>query len=222
MKNQLLCSVAVVTVVCGSATVITPAVAQPAPAVYDWTGFYLGGHLGYGKATFSTNSHVGRDMMETKPSGFIGGGHAGYNWQINSFVLGLEGDVDGASWHEKRFFDTAGRFIENKVNLMASLRGRLGMAFQNLHLYFTGGLGYTSAKFLGHSPGGTEHGDGKINKWGGVLGGGAEWKLNRNWSVRGEALWYNVGAVRTFGSDHTWRHEFKNVSQVRGGLTFHF
>jgi outer membrane immunogenic protein len=220
MKNQLLSSVAVVTVAFGGSAVTTPAAAQQP---VNWTGWYLGGHAGGGEAEFKTNSHRGRPFIETNPSGFVGGVHGGYNWQMNAFVFGLEGDIDGLSWHEKRFFDTAPRFIEDKVRLLASLRGRVGIAFDSFLIYFTGGLGYTSAKYLAVSPGGTENQpDDKIKKWRGVLGGGAEWKFHPNWSVRAEALWYSVDAVRIFGTDHLWQHEFKNARQVRGGLTFHF
>jgi outer membrane immunogenic protein len=222
MKNQLLSGVAVVTFAFGNAAVVAPAAAQQ-PLPVNWTGFYLGGHLGGGQAKFETNDHAGRPFVETKPSGFVGGVHAGYNWQMNSFVFGLEGDIDGASWDERqRNFPTDGRFIDIKVKMFASLRGRVGLAFDSLHIYFTGGFGYTKASYLSHSPSGTENGDGTTKKWGGVLGGGAEWKFHPNWSLRAEALWYDVGVDRKFGTDHFWTHKFENAVQYRGGLTFHF
>ena len=224
MKNQLLGGVAVVTFAFGNAAVIAPAAAQQPVPVYTWTGFYLGGHLGGGRAIFNTNDHAGRDFVETKLSGFVGGGHVGYNHQWGSFVLGLEGDIDGLSWDERQQnFPTDGRFIDLKVKLMASVRGRLGIAFDSVLVYFTGGWGFTKASYLSHSPSaGTVNGDGTTKKWGGVLGGGAEWKFHPNWSLRAEALWYNVGADRRFGTDHTWTHKFDNARQIRGGLTFHF
>src|SRR5437879_1077842 len=60
-----------------------------APAYYApvWSGFYAGVNAGYGWATFDNG--VGTDKMK----GFVGGGQLGYNWQISSFVLGVEGDI---------------------------------------------------------------------------------------------------------------------------------
>jgi outer membrane immunogenic protein len=70
---------------------------------YNWTGFYLGGNLGYSwgrssdTSTFSNgagtllSTSVGRSNLD----GIVGGGQAGYNWQMQSWVWGLEGDIQG-------------------------------------------------------------------------------------------------------------------------------
>src|SRR5215471_11653806 len=50
---------------------------------YYWTGFYGGGHLGVG--------------WSDGASGFLGGGQAGFNYQINQWVLGVEGQISGTS-----------------------------------------------------------------------------------------------------------------------------
>ena len=79
----------------------------PPPAIYDWTGFYVGGNAGYGWGRASTS-----DTFSITPGGFlavpgpiatgnssfnmdgaIAGGQLGYNWQINKTVLGLETDI---------------------------------------------------------------------------------------------------------------------------------
>src|SRR5277367_3607875 len=60
--------------------------------VYSWAGPYLGGNLGYEWGSVDNNP--------TKPSGFVGGIQAGYNWQQSSpWVFGVEGDIQatGAS-----------------------------------------------------------------------------------------------------------------------------
>jgi outer membrane immunogenic protein len=59
----------------------------PIPFVYNWTGFYAGAHAGVGWSDFDGSGS----------SGFIGGGQVGYNYQINQWVLGIEGDFAGTT-----------------------------------------------------------------------------------------------------------------------------
>src|SRR3954462_15633317 len=65
------------------------------PVAYDWTGFYVGGHLGYGWAKKDWSDSFGLFDVSSRSSGFLGGGQAGFNYQIGQFVLGAEGDF---SW----------------------------------------------------------------------------------------------------------------------------
>ena len=65
------------------------------PVTYDWTGFYVGGHVGYGWAEKDWQDGFGLRTSRTTPNGFLGGGQAGFNYQIGQFVLGVEGDF---SW----------------------------------------------------------------------------------------------------------------------------
>src|SRR3981189_1382143 len=69
-----------------------------APLGYNWNGFYIGAHLG--------GAWASRDFTQTfgiveagnhKPSGIMGGGQIGYNWQFApNWLLGVEADVSGA------------------------------------------------------------------------------------------------------------------------------
>lgn len=79
----------------------------PAPivAVYDWTGFYIGGNVGYSWGRSSTNEAFTDALTGTILSaatakfnlnGVIGGGQAGYNWQRDRWVFGLEADIQGS------------------------------------------------------------------------------------------------------------------------------
>ena len=76
-----------------------PVYVPPAP-IFTWTGFYIGGQIGYGwgqnKGNFGDN-FGDFDTFSYNTSGVIGGAHVGYNLQLNQFVIGLEGDVDGTS-----------------------------------------------------------------------------------------------------------------------------
>ncbi len=64
-------------------------VAAPAPASYDWTGFYAGAQLGYGE--------LDNDALDDDTNGAIFGVHAGYLYDLGSIVLGAEIDYDGTN-----------------------------------------------------------------------------------------------------------------------------
>ncbi|WP_322889211.1 MULTISPECIES: outer membrane protein [unclassified Yoonia] len=68
----------------------TPVAPAPAPVMRgsDWTGFYVGGQLGYGDLTISAQPE------QPDLDGLIGGVHAGYMYDLGSIVLGAEADYD--------------------------------------------------------------------------------------------------------------------------------
>lgn len=94
-----------------------PAAPMEQPPLNTWTGAYAGVSLGYG---FSGRAKEPGNTINT--DGFVGGGFLGYNYQIDNFVLGAEGDIGYGS----RKGDNAG--TEVKGGLDGSLRARLGYA----------------------------------------------------------------------------------------------
>jgi outer membrane immunogenic protein len=117
-----------------AADIIDP---QPAPApapVYDaqdqnWSGIYLGVLLGY---TFGDADIAGGPSVDL--DGVDGGIYAGYNYQIDNFVIGLEGDalISGA--------EGSGGGVNVDQNWSGSLRARAGYSLESFLLYGTGGL----------------------------------------------------------------------------------
>jgi outer membrane immunogenic protein len=75
-------------------------------AVYDWTGFYIGGNVGYSWGRSSTTeafsdplatpSLLAATSAKFHLDGVIGGGQLGYNWQRDRWVFGLEADIQGS------------------------------------------------------------------------------------------------------------------------------
>ena len=151
----------------------------------------------------------------TKTNGFIGGLQGGYNYQINTTVVGVETDIQFGSIKGTTttpstplpaLFDFAHFSVSEKVNWFGTLRGRFGfLPMSNLLLYGTGGLAYggvnaetdyqyETAPFVNY------HGSTTKTKTGWTAGGGAEWAFNRMWSVKAEYLYYDLGTVRVTGS----------------------
>ena len=112
--------------------------APPVPTTYNWTGFYIGADGGYGWGTSSgtlTNA-AGASLApySYNVNGPIAGGFIGGNYQINQFVIGLEGDWQWADLTGNggsiASLGAGGPFaISTTVNDYGSIRGRLGVAF---------------------------------------------------------------------------------------------
>jgi opacity protein-like surface antigen len=196
----------------------------------DWSGFYVGGHLGWGQGRFRATPHDGETddgIARGKPGGIVGGMHIGQNWQNNTFIHGWEADLSATGWDDDAIFNATNsiRTYQTRVNLLASLRGRLGMTFNPTTLLFiSGGLAYTQAKAIGISPFGTIT-RAKHNKFGWVLGLGAEWKQTQNLSWRIEGLYYNFSKTKPlygFTEPSPGSSKFKDALVVRVGATYHY
>jgi outer membrane immunogenic protein len=142
--------------------------------VYNWTGFYVGGHVGYawgdpeatvtpGTAplpTGATFTAIGAPFtLSTEPDGWLGGLLIGYNAQFNQFVLGVEADIsfsnikDSSSgsfinlWADPDAGRTLGTVtLDTKVEWFGTFRGRAGYAFNTFLPYVTGGLAWGHIK----------------------------------------------------------------------------
>ena len=114
-------------------------------------------------------------------SGLLGGGQIGYNWQLGSMVVGVEGDIAGVDWDDLfkdlQVPDTP-IVIALDIDYLATARARVGWAPGNWLFYATGG-------FL--AVGGSDSFD--IAATGTLVGGGVEWGLTPNLSVKGEGLY---------------------------------
>src|SRR3954453_18962233 len=95
----------------------------------NWGGFYMGAMGGYAAEATS-------DPLAIK--GGFAGGTLGYNWQFGTIVAGIE--ADGAWADISNSVTVAGITSSDKVQALSTIRGRIGVAFDQVLLYGTGGL----------------------------------------------------------------------------------
>jgi outer membrane immunogenic protein len=241
-----------------------PAYYHPA-VVYEWTGFYIGlsagGGFGLGgidnrvtsgfcnivfvgqgcdpgQASSAAAAAVPRGFDKTHPSGFIGGGQIGYNYQMGWFVWGIEADFSGADIsgsnsktataivfdNTTTIVDTIAGTANQKLDWLGTLRGRVGFVpFTPLLVYATGGLAYghvstdTTLSETATVTGvpvcpcsATSTASTSSTQFGWTVGGGAEWMFAPHWSLKAEFLYYDLGHV---SADMT-------LTELSGGVPF--
>lgn len=169
------------------------------------TGAYLGGAPGIAALTPVTSAAVSASYGSTKLS-ITGGGEIGCNYQTGSFVFGLEGDINGSGLRNSTtpvFPATAGGFLgrtETETQSMSwysTVRGRAGFTVWDRGLvYVTGGLAianFNSSFNVNFTNTDSFAGSASTTRAGWVIGGGYEWALTNNWSVKAEYLHMDFG-----------------------------
>jgi high affinity Mn2+ porin len=192
----------------------------PADArIYDWTGFYVGGHVGLalGNSNWTANATTpgapqvaGSLSMYESPNVFYESGswlmgiQGGYNYMLhNRVVLGVEADATFPTFQDLSGLSTGGITNFNSPTLGAvsysevmlssgTLRARIGYAPGNWLFYATGGLAWTydSQDLMQLGPGVDE--SRLLWRFGWAAGGGVEVPIAPSWTVRGEFLWMGL------------------------------
>lgn len=163
------------------------------PGSYDWSGFYVGAFGSYLSGTATgvvTAGGAGSDSFAI--SGLQAGGLAGYNWQSERFVIGLEadagfGNIDGIG------FD--GGINDFDIDPQGHARVRLGMAIDRFLPFLATGL--TIADGDARSPG---FGSPSELHFGWTIGAGLDFAVTDNFLVRGEYIFDRAGTeTYTYG-----------------------
>ena len=171
------------------ATAADMALKAPAyKAVYDWTGFYLGGHFGYGGGSLGPGTNPLPELGVFFPhsvTGLIGGYQAGYNRQLsNHIVLGVEADASFTSPLDAPRLVPAP--FNSTIDYVGTLRGRIGYAHGIWMPYLTGGFawGHTHIN-INDDPTtiASRFGD---YQTGWTAGAGIEFAVSGNWSAKVE------------------------------------
>lgn len=202
-----------------------------------WTGFYLGGHGGYGWGDLSF-----RELDETDPpylfeqDGFFGGGQAGFNLQLGSFfVLGVEGTFSAGDFDDSADIRAGGERSRGHVDSdwVATAAGRVGFSFWHNRMlaYAKGGVAFTQFDYHTQELGGSEVFDADEDRTVPLVGFGLEYAFNCHWSVK---LEYNhlffdaedvTGIERTGGGaglERTFRSDIDGRNTVQAGINFKF
>jgi outer membrane immunogenic protein len=202
----------------------------PIIAAYNWTGFYVGLNAGYGwndddgdpfcidpagvlnGLGCTTNNVPGAQI---RSDGFIGGGQAGYNWQSGQWVFGIEGDLQWANIEGDiripgPFAAVGGGasppdviFVaSHNMDVFGTARGRIGAVWGNALIFVTGGLAYGRGEVSHNGFNATLGfpGNASYRKTGWTAGGGIEWAWTVPWSVKIEALYYDLGDLSVTGA----------------------
>jgi outer membrane immunogenic protein len=201
----------------GAADIPAPVYKAPvAVAVYNWTGFYLGGNAGIsaGVAPLTQTTAVPpfppdiNNQSTHSAFGAIGGLQAGYNWQAGKSVLGIEGDFQLSGQRSDptclTFCDfnfqtpTQIQFdsVAQRIPWFATLRGRLGYAAGPTLFYLTAGAAFADIKTTyGTTEFAAFNGTISDSRVGVAIGGGVEAALSGNWTAKVEYLYLDFGSV---------------------------
>jgi len=178
-----------------------PAAAVYVPPAFTWTGFYVGANAG---------GAVGGDIQlqdsfgheRTSIGGYNVGGTIGYNYQFHpNWVVGIEGDIGYADIQARTSSSFAGLTSNAKAGIdgyFGTIRGRIGYAQGPWLFYATGGWafaqGHASATDTSGVLGYTASASRDLSGY--AVGGGVEYAVNQNLSLKGEYLYVDFNKNR--------------------------
>jgi outer membrane immunogenic protein len=148
-----------------AADLLPPPPPEMRTSVYDWSGAYIGaGFMGVG--VDSNYVPVGNPDPNLDGDGPMGSLYAGYNYQMGSYVMGIEGDVSFGHVDPNNILDE----VEQEIDFMASLRARIGWVHDSTMIYGTAGIAWADSEITLPAFG---ESDSKTHT-GYIIGGGVE------------------------------------------------
>jgi len=185
-----------------AADVPLPYKAAPAVSTFSWTGCYLGGHGGGGRGMNEQQPFGGLSFNANHDSGWMAGVQGGCDYQTGSLVVGLEGQFDWADMKDTSATfppgggGGAGFLLTTKLDRMATATGRIGYAFDRVLFYAKGGAAFAH---FNHTMTMTDFAAlsvdfvGSRNVAGFVVGGGIEYALLPNVTLKAEYGYFDFG-----------------------------
>jgi outer membrane immunogenic protein len=172
-----------------------------------WNGGYIGGHLGYG----FKNAYPNSILAPSSGSGIIGGLQAGYDWQFNSFVMGLAGDVSSTS------MSASTTNMRGDVDWTGSLRARAGfLATNRLLVYGTGGFAFGGVKMTNATA------SQRQTLMGYTVGMGAEYAFTQNIAAFLEYRYTSLNGKDYTSIAATNANYGAHFNSIRAGLNYRF
>jgi len=177
---------------------------EPAPAApvaaptYDWTGGYVGLQTGWSWANVETDYNFGpvagpTGSFDVDSDGWTLGARAGWDYQWNWAVLGIQGDINWLDVDGDGNGGTTTVVNGMEANWLASLTGRIGAGIDRFHPYVLGGVSYVDYEHNNsYAPAALADSD-DDGDFGWTLGAGLEVAVTDNISVTGEYrhYWFN-------------------------------
>ena len=207
----------------------------------SWAGAYIGANIGVARFNATATqvdpsigyygacqSYYAGASCATSDTGLAASINAGYDFQHGHFVYGVVADWTWTDLDHTQYTqnvgDGYGGTYDAKVDWLASLRGRMGLAVDDTLVYVTGGIAAGGLRSsIGYE--GATYASLDQAKIGWVGGFGVDHKFDPHWSVKGEFLYYDLGRSTAPGSydGESYATEFTHeilVGQV--GLAYHF
>ena len=228
MKKLLLGAAALIAFAAPAAAADIPArtyskaPAYTAPAVvYNWTGFYIGGHLG--------GAFAGDNSLQSSDARFLGGVQAGFGYQFaQNWVIGAEAQYSWLNGGNNNgvLFPGGTLVTGSNNNQLGSVTGRVGYTWGPALLYAKGGYAWRDSNNIGVTVAGVPAGFTATgnHKDGYTVGTGLEYMFAPNWSAKAEYQYYNFGNTTiTAGPPDVVGARFRNDEHsVKVGLNYRF
>jgi outer membrane immunogenic protein len=217
--------------------------AAPKPPPFSWTGFYFGGNFGGAwpqrdvtDSVFGLNFSPGNSNNGV----LIGGGQVGFNYQVDSFVLGVEGDFDWAGNNQNASNGVVvpgvglGHTFQVTANnrWVTTVAARFGVAVSQALFYAKAGGGWVGANgftVTDLTTGASFTGSSGTTASGWLVGGGLEWALTDNWSAKFEYDYLGLGnrtfvvpAGSPFFAGDTFTTGNRSVQMAKVGINYRF
>jgi outer membrane immunogenic protein len=190
--------------------------------VYNWTGFYIGAMGGYGWSD-TVRASIGGLAVSASSSdlkGGFAGGTVGYNYQMGSWVEGIEVD---AAWSDLKYSQSAfGVTLADKIQSFGSVTGRIGFVpASTVLVYFKGGYAWADNQISATGFGVTFAESRFHSGW--TVGGGFEYMFLPNWSGKVEYMWTDFGNASYLTSFVPGGVGLgASVNTVKAGINYHF
>lgn len=188
------------------------------PPVFTWAGVYVGANASMNIGQFSQG---GANYFGNAFGGLYGI-TAGYNYQSGALVAGVEADLNFGSVNGNAY-PFGGVHSSGNITGQGSLRGRFGYAFDRALVYITGG--YTGASMTGNvvdlgTPNIYANQSNYLNGF--VIGGGLEYAVTNNISLKAEYLFNDYGSTPFFSTTRDSITSGISFSTIRAGVNYHF
>jgi outer membrane immunogenic protein len=196
----------------------TKAPAYTAPeAVYNWTGFYVGGHVG--------GAFNGDNALFGNNGRFMGGVQGGADYQFaRNWVVGLEAQYSWLPSNTNTALFAGGSTLTDNDRGLGSVTGRLGYTWGPALLYAKGGYAWRDNSLGVTTAGAPAAFTADTRRDGYTVGAGLEYMFTQNWSAKAEYQYYNFGNTTiTSGPAAVTGTSYRNDDHtVKVGLNYRF